>query len=98
MYSFNKESGQYDEPASVACEYGDNGGEGGDDTGILPAPSGLNVTPEGSQIYVTWNIVPGASGYKVYRSSSASGSYSSIGMVTSPYKYDGSPLSGIQLL
>lgn len=94
VYSFNKESGQYDEPASVVCEYDDNGGGGGDDTGTLPAPSGLNAAQEGTQIYVTWKPVAGASGYKVYRSSSASGSYSSIGMVTSPYKYDSSPLSG----
>jgi fibronectin type 3 domain-containing protein len=46
----------------------------------LPAPTGLTAAQSSSSsIQVLWNAVSGASLYKVYRSSSATGIYSSIG-------------------
>lgn len=96
VYPFNGEMGDHSEAAMVECEFlGSNEGEGdGDNTGTLPAPTGLNAIQSGSQINVSWSAVSGASGYLVYRSSSATGSYSSIGMTTSAYISDSSPLSG----
>lgn len=66
--------------------------EGGNTT--ISSPSGVKATKDGDQVYITWNSVSGASSYKVYRSSSSAGSYSSIGATTSTYKYDTSPLKG----
>jgi fibronectin type 3 domain-containing protein len=44
--------------------------------GVIPAPGGLQASPQGSDsIRISWNAVPEATGYKIYRSSSASGSY-----------------------
>lgn len=67
---------------------------GGEGDNKLSAPTGLNASKDDDQIYLTWNSVSGASSYKVYRSSSSSGSYSSIGVVTATNKYDSSPLTG----
>jgi hypothetical protein len=49
------------------------------DISILSAPTGLRATASGSSISLFWDIVIGASSYGVYRSSSASGSYTLIG-------------------
>jgi len=46
----------------------------------LPAPTGLVVVQVStSSIQVSWNAVSGAASYKIYRSSSAAGTYASIG-------------------
>ena len=59
------------------------------------APTGVTATVSGSQIYISWNSVSNATSYKVYRSSSASGTYSQIGSATSnTYLYDSNPLTG----
>ena len=58
------------------------------------APTGVSATVSGSRIYVSWNSVSNATSYKVYRSSSASGSYTLIGSPSSTYYYDNSPLTG----
>ncbi len=58
------------------------------------APTGVTATVSGSQIYISWNSVSNATSYKVYRSSSSSGSYTLIGSPTSSHYYDASPLSG----
>ncbi len=63
---------------------GDTGGNTGGETIHKPsAPTGVHVANYGSvtvpDVRVTWNSVSSASGYYVYRSSSASGTYSKIG-------------------
>ena len=71
----------------ASCNY--SGG-----TTVPNAPTGVTATVSGSQIYVSWNSVSNATSYKVYRSSSASGSYTLIGSPTSTHYYDSSPLTG----
>jgi fibronectin type 3 domain-containing protein len=45
---------------------------------LLAPPTEFGVIPVSSGIRLFWNAVEGASGYKVYRASSAAGAYSSI--------------------
>jgi len=47
----------------------------------LPAPSGLTANPitASNTIQLSWNALVGAASYNVYRSSSATGTYTSIG-------------------
>jgi fibronectin type 3 domain-containing protein len=49
----------------------------------VPAPTGLNASASGNTITLTWNSVSGASSYKVYRSGSSSGSYTSLNTASS---------------
>jgi len=57
----------------------------------LSAPSGVMTEGDTGIIYIWWNEVSGASGYNVYRSSSASGSFSKIGSAYyEPYYMDAS--------
>ena len=68
-------------------------------TTVPDVPTGVTATNIGSssspQIEISWNSVPNATSYKVYRSSSSSGTYTQIGSVTSnTYLYDNNPLSG----
>ena len=75
---------------------GGNGGGGngdGDDTSVS-APTGVEASQSGSTITVSWNSVSNASNYEVYRSNSASGSYSEIGSSTSTQLTDYYPLDG----
>ncbi|SPF56965.1 hypothetical protein SBF1_960001 [Candidatus Desulfosporosinus infrequens] len=52
-------------------------------TTTIGTPSGLIATPtNATQINLTWNTVSAAVSYKVYRSTSASGSYTQIGNPT----------------
>ncbi len=82
------------------CYYSGNGGGGGGGGVSVPnAPTGVTASNVGSssspQIKISWSSVSNATGYKVYRSSSASGTYSQIGSETSnTYLYDYSPMSG----
>lgn len=69
------------------------------DITVPSAPTGVTVTNLGTssvpQIKVSWNAVSNATSYKVYRSSSTSGTFSQIGSATSnTYLYDNSPLLG----
>lgn len=77
---------------------GGGGGGGNDNPSVPSAPSGLSASNQGSStnplVYLTWNSVSGATGYKVYRSSSASGSYSLLGNTTSTYYNDSAPATG----
>jgi len=43
-------------------------------SGYLPAPTGLRVTASGTTIYLSWNYVSGASGYKVYYNTTSASS------------------------
>jgi fibronectin type 3 domain-containing protein len=48
------------------------------------APTGVTATAQSSSsIRITWNSVSGASRYIIYRSSTASGSYSNVGYISS---------------
>ncbi len=74
-----------------------NGGGGG--TSVPGTPTGVTATNTGTsaspKIKISWSSVSGATSYKVYRSSTAGGTYSQIGSATSyTYLYDNSPLSG----
>ena len=53
-----------------------SGGGGGGTTSKPNTPANVKATAGTSSITVTWSSVSGADGYKVYRSTSASGSYS----------------------
>lgn len=91
----------YEESAmsSYAYCYWNCSGGGGGGTTVPNAPTGVTATNVGTssspQIKISWNSVSNATSYKVYRSSSSSGSYSQIGSATSnTYLYDNNPLSG----
>jgi len=44
--------------------------------GVIPAPGNLQATPlSATSIQISWNAVPNATGYRIYRSNSAFGSY-----------------------
>jgi hypothetical protein len=45
---------------------------------IFPAPSGLVATAANNQVNLTWNSVPGATGYNVKRSAVSGGPYTTI--------------------
>lgn len=55
---------------------GGNPGGGGTTTSKPNTPTGVKATAGSSSISVTWNSVSGATSYNIYRSTSASGSYS----------------------
>jgi hypothetical protein len=56
----------------------------------LSAPTGLTATASGNSISLTWESVIGASGYRIYRSDSASGTYTQTGSATTtPYTDSG---------
>lgn len=67
--------GESPKSAAVSGTAKTTGGGGGT---TLSAPTGVTATPGSSYITVSWNSVSGASKYKVYRATSASGSYTSI--------------------
>jgi hypothetical protein len=50
--------------------------------GAPSAPTGLNASASGTSVSLTWNSVSGATTYYVYRSTSASGSYTFINNAT----------------
>ena len=52
-----------------------SGGGGGSTTSKPSTPTGVDATAYSSYIVVTWNSVSGAESYNVYRSTSASGTY-----------------------
>ena len=57
----------------------------------LQPPGGLNALAQGtSSIQISWNAVSGATGYRIYRSSSAGGSYNFLSSASSsPYTDSG---------
>jgi len=46
--------------------------------GPPPTPRGLNATPGCGQVALSWNVLGGATGYYVYRSTSSGGSYTNL--------------------
>ena len=77
--------------SSAYCHYSSGGGGGGGGGSAPSAPTGVSAEVSGSQIKVSWNSVSTATQYTVYRSTSASGSYTNIGTTSSTYYYDGNP-------
>lgn len=96
-YTYPNES----EMSSYAyCHYSSGGGGGGGGGTTVPdAPTGVNAVNVGNamlpDIKISWNSVSNATSYKVYRSTSASGSYSQIGSeTTNTFLYDSNPREG----
>ena len=75
----------------------ENQGSEGEDT-TPDTPTGVSASNQGSSsspvVHITWNVVNGATKYRVYRSPNASEGYTKIGEVTSTYYNDSSPISG----
>lgn len=75
---------------------GGSGGGGGSVVSGPQPPTGVRATREGSMIKVSWNSVPNAYMYKLYRSSgsthaSSGGPYTWIYSTTATYCYDEHP-------
>ncbi|MDR1094893.1 MAG: hypothetical protein LBL31_00720 [Spirochaetaceae bacterium] len=49
------------------------------ESSVPDTPTGVTATADGTTITITWNTVYGAASYEVYRSSSESGTYASLG-------------------
>jgi hypothetical protein len=66
--------------ASVLTACGNPGGGGGS-TQVPAAPTGLAVSgsPTSSSVVLTWTAVTGATGYRVYRSATQTGTYAQAG-------------------
>lgn len=82
--------------AYAYCHY--NGGGGGG-TSVPNAPTNVTASNVGTssspQVLISWSSVSDATSYKVYRSSSANGSYSQLGSATANTSmYDNNPMSG----
>src|SRR6185436_18119600 len=65
--------------------------------GTLPPPTGLVAAYNGSGVDMTWNPVPGASSYRIYRKSSYASAYSEIGTSGTASFTDPSPGSAVVL-
>lgn len=96
-YTYPNES----EMSSYAyCYYsGGGGGGGGGGTTVPDAPTGVTATNIGStmvpDVKITWNSVSNATGYKVYKSTSANSGYTQLGSeTTTTYLYDHNPSQG----
>lgn len=81
------------------CYYSSGGGGGGGTTTVPDAPTGVTAENTGPVQYpsicISWNSVSNATSYKVYRSTSANGSYSQIGSETTyTTLYDNNPRQG----
>lgn len=77
-------NGEYGDLAekSITFNGSSSGGGGGGTTSKPNTPTNVKATAGTSSITVTWSSVSGADGYKVYRSTSASGSFSPLTNVT----------------
>lgn len=76
------------------CHYNGGGGSSAPDapTNVTASNVGSSSSP---QVLISWSSVSDATSYKVYRSSSANGSYSQLGSATANTSmYDNNPMSG----
>lgn len=94
-----KPTGGNDDEPGGGDDPGDDDGQ--DDDKVLPpsAPTGVRAENYGSallpEVRISWNPVSNATSYKVYRSRSASGTYSQIGSATTfTFLSDFSPNEG----
>ena len=89
-------------PVVTVTQSGKNqgGGSGNDDNNnsSLSAPQNVSAQNTGTssspQVRVSWSSVSGATGYRLYRSSSANGSYTQLSSSSSTYIMDNSPMKG----
>lgn len=84
-------NGESQQSSYAECNFTDDGGGG---NAAPSTPTGLTAVVDGSSISISWQSVSGANSYKVYRSTSAYGSYSLIGTPSSASYKDYSPVSG----
>lgn len=86
-------SGREGNPSSVvSATYKESGG--GNNTSKPNTPTGLSATASSSSISLSWNSANGATYYKIYRSTSASGSYSELSTSYSTSYSDNSASAG----
>lgn len=81
-YDSNGNQSDWTEDKTITFNGSGSGGGGGSTTSKPSTPTGINATAASSYIVVTWNSVSGAESYNVYRSTSASGSYTLQSSVT----------------
>ncbi len=81
-YDSEENLGEWSEDKYITFNGSGSGGGGGSTTSKPSTPTGVNATAYSSYIQVTWNSVSGAESYNVYRSTSASGSYTLQSSVT----------------
>ncbi|MBN2446408.1 MAG: HEAT repeat domain-containing protein, partial [Phycisphaerae bacterium] len=62
---------------------------------VAPAPENVTAAPSGSNIFVWWEAVAGATSYHVKRSTVSGGSYSSVGTPSSASFVDSSVSTGV---
>lgn len=77
-YDSEGNPGEWTEDKTITFSGSGSGGGGGGTTSKPNTPSGVTATASSSYITITWNSVSGADNYNVYRSTSASGTYSFI--------------------
>jgi fibronectin type 3 domain-containing protein len=76
------------------ASFSSGSGGGGGEPGALSAPASVYASQSGSSVSISWSSVSGATQYFVYRSSSATGSYTSLTSVSETSATDASPLNG----
>lgn len=80
------------------CQYSSGGGGGGGGATVPDAPTGVTTSNNGgvgeTWVLISWNSVSNATSYKVFRCSSANGSYSQIGTTEFDSYNDKNPLNG----
>ncbi|MBQ8939624.1 MAG: fibronectin type III domain-containing protein [Paludibacteraceae bacterium] len=81
-YDSDENPGEWSEDKYITFNGSSSGGGGGSTTSKPGTPTGVTATAASSYIVVTWNSVSGAESYNVYRSTSASGTYTFQSSVT----------------
>ncbi len=74
---------------------GGSGGSGSGGSDVLPTPSGVYAQKNGSYVTLSWNTVSNATKYAVYRSRTASGSFSLMTQTSNTSYTDYSPIDGV---
>ena len=95
--AYNNSGESYQSSSASATTLSSGGGGGGGAT-VPSTPTNVSAANEGNahfpMIVVRWDLISGATSYKVYRSSGYSGSYTLIGTRNSNAFADENPLSG----
>ena len=92
---YNNNSGQFSKSNIISTNISSsNSGSGGGTTTTLSPPASISATQSGSSVNISWSAVSGATSYFVYRSNTATGTYSSLTSAPGTSATDASPLSG----